>query len=296
MSDAGRPEVFTHPTTVVDGILEYAPMTEERAFYEAEYVTQDVTPVEDEVAHVTALWRTPYYPVNQIISREVGDLRGKVVVSLGQGDSAKELAFALQRPRLLVATDIAAGGLRTLRHRFPVLTRDVVFATVDAQQLPFQDESIDVLYGYAVAHHVEELRRFLGEAARVVKPGGKAVFMDDAYSPVWQWLKLGPFRSLMRRAHQRDPVSPEDVRATLHGGFKEAELSALMSGLDVTPWFERSGFIHYLVTRAGEKVNLPFQPAHHPSLLRALSAVDRYLAAVPGMRLHLIRLAWGFTR
>jgi SAM-dependent methyltransferase len=288
--------IFLHPAPNVDGILEYAPLTEERSFYESEYANQTAEPVGDETKHVTDLWKTPYYPVNRIVLAKVGNTRDKVVVSLGQGDSAKELAFALDGPRLLVVTDIAAAGLSALRQRFPRLTKDVVFATIDAQNLPFRDESIDVLYGYAVVHHLSDIRTFLREAARVVKPGGRAIFMDDGYSPVWQWLKLGPCHSLMKRAHAEAPVSPEDVRATMRGGFKEAELRTLMSDLGVTPWFERSCLIHYLVTRAGEKMKLPVQPAHHPWLLRALSAADRGLAALPGIRPHLIRLAWGFTR
>lgn len=273
---------FAKPAPVVDGILEYATASDERDFYEAEYDTE-ATPVPNELEHVDALWRNPYYPVNRIVREAVGDVAGKTVVCLGNGASAKELAF---RDGRLVITDLAAGGLKVLRTRFPTLSEDVTFATVDAQELPFEDKSVDVLYGYAFAHHLPDLERFLREAIRVTR--GRAVFMDDGYSPIWQRLKLGPLRRLMSRSHERHGISPEDAVATVRGGFKEKELIELMPG--VSPFFIRTDLIHYFVTRAGEKLPLPVQPADHPRLLRALTALDRF--APSSQR---IRLVWGFA-
>ena len=72
---------------------------------------------------------------------------------------------------------------------------------MDACDLPLFDETIDVIWAFAVAHHMPDLDRFLAEAARVLRPGGRCVLMDNAYSPLWQWLKLGPLRPL----HARQP-------------------------------------------------------------------------------------------
>jgi SAM-dependent methyltransferase len=166
----------------------------------------------------------------------------------------------------------------------------------DATRLPFDDDSVDILYGYAFTHHLQDFSRFLREAVRVTR--GRAVFMDDAYSPVWQNLKTGPLRPLMRRAHHLSPISPEDHRATMRGGFREAVLASQLEALGVTPWFHRSGFVHYLVTRGAETLKFPsaLQPAHHPSWLRALIGIDSAVERLPGMRRNLIRLVWGFDR
>jgi SAM-dependent methyltransferase len=40
------------------------------------------------------------------------------------------------------------------------------------ETLPFADETFDIVYGRAVMHHAQDLSRFCGEAARVLKPGG----------------------------------------------------------------------------------------------------------------------------
>lgn len=90
----------------------------------------------------------------------------------------------------------------------------------------------------------------------------------------------------MRYFHRLQKPSPEDLRFTLAGGFREERLARRISELGCEPWFERSGFIHYLFTRASER--LPPQQAWRAlvgtdAVLRALIRVDRLLGRVPGM-------------
>ncbi len=47
----------------------------------------------------------------------------------------------------------------------------------NAEQLPYRDASFDAVYGSSVLHHLE-LSRALAEAARVLRPGGRAVFTE----------------------------------------------------------------------------------------------------------------------
>jgi SAM-dependent methyltransferase len=42
----------------------------------------------------------------------------------------------------------------------------------DAEQLPFPDQSFDIVYAYGVLHHTANPRRAFSEARRVLKPGG----------------------------------------------------------------------------------------------------------------------------
>ncbi len=50
-----------------------------------------------------------------------------------------------------------------------------------ATDLPYQDESFDVVYSFKVLAHIEEIERALSECGRVVKPGGK-LFLEF-YNP-----------------------------------------------------------------------------------------------------------------
>jgi ubiquinone/menaquinone biosynthesis C-methylase UbiE len=49
----------------------------------------------------------------------------------------------------------------------------------DAEQLPFEDGSFDLVFGHAVLHHLPNLHRAFGEFRRVLKPGGVMAFAGE---------------------------------------------------------------------------------------------------------------------
>jgi SAM-dependent methyltransferase len=266
----------------------------ERTHYDEVYTVHAGAPD----AHGRDTWTSLYYPMNRTVRERVGEVRGRTVLLLGNGTSTKELALLEQEPALLVVSDLSAAALRPVQRQ----ARDdprVVFAAIDALDLPISDASVDVVYGYAFVHHLPDVASFIAEAARVLRPGGRCVFMDDAYSPLWQGAKTTLLRPLMRYFHRVQPPSPEDLRFTLGGGFREEELAAAIRAVGCNPWFERSGFVHYLVVRASER--LPPRTfwravAASDALLRMLVMVDDRLARIKAMRRNLIRLVWGFDK
>jgi SAM-dependent methyltransferase len=50
--------------------------------------------------------------------------------------------------------------------------------TVDALDMPFEDESLDALFCSGIVHHLAFPRRFFLEATRVLKPGGLLLIQD----------------------------------------------------------------------------------------------------------------------
>jgi ubiquinone/menaquinone biosynthesis C-methylase UbiE len=55
--------------------------------------------------------------------------------------------------------------------------QDAEFRVMDGEALDFPDDSFDVVYGSAVIHNLE-LDRAFAEIVRVLRPGGKAVFLE----------------------------------------------------------------------------------------------------------------------
>ena len=85
---------------------------------------------------------------------------------------------ALER---LTATDISSGMLDTLSDTAGELGLGdrVTTRQTDAEQLPFEDESFDLVLGHAILHHIPDLERAFGEFRRVLRPGGAIVFCGE---------------------------------------------------------------------------------------------------------------------
>jgi ubiquinone/menaquinone biosynthesis C-methylase UbiE len=77
------------------------------------------------------------------------------------------------------ATDISPGMLARLDATADELGLEVETARADAEALPFEDESFDLVFGHAVLHHVPDLAAAMAEFRRVLSPGGTFAFMGE---------------------------------------------------------------------------------------------------------------------
>jgi ubiquinone/menaquinone biosynthesis C-methylase UbiE len=82
----------------------------------------------------------------------------------------------IERP---TATDISPGMLATLEASAAELGIDVTTVECEAEELPFEDESFDLVFGHAVLHHIPDLARAFSEFDRVLRPGGALVFCGE---------------------------------------------------------------------------------------------------------------------
>jgi ubiquinone/menaquinone biosynthesis C-methylase UbiE len=76
-------------------------------------------------------------------------------------------------------TDISPGMLETLERNAAALGLDVDTEACDASELPFEDESFDLVLGHAVLHHLPDLDRAFAEFERVLAPGGTLFFAGE---------------------------------------------------------------------------------------------------------------------
>jgi SAM-dependent methyltransferase len=135
-----------------------------------------------------AKWGIDFGPIGQ------DQVRGKLTKALGSwparpfGD-ALEIGsgtgyFSLNLLQLgaierLVATDISPGMLSTLSATAGRLGLEIETAVTDAEGLPFDDASFDLVFGHAVLHHLPDLDAALAEFRRVLRPGGAVVFCGE---------------------------------------------------------------------------------------------------------------------
>ena len=77
------------------------------------------------------------------------------------------------------ATDISPGMVEALKRNADELGLAVDARPADAEELPFDDASFDLVFGHAVLHHVPDLARGLAEIRRVLRPGGTVAFCGE---------------------------------------------------------------------------------------------------------------------
>jgi ubiquinone/menaquinone biosynthesis C-methylase UbiE len=76
-------------------------------------------------------------------------------------------------------SDISPGMLNTLATNAKRLGLTVTTQPADAEQLPFADESFDLVLGHAILHHIPDLPRAFAEFERVLAPGGMVLFAGE---------------------------------------------------------------------------------------------------------------------
>ena len=76
-------------------------------------------------------------------------------------------------------TDISPGMLAALQANAGRLGLDVRTVQTEAEQLPFEDESFDLVFGHAVLHHIPDMAAAAAEFLRVLRPGGTVAFCGE---------------------------------------------------------------------------------------------------------------------
>jgi ubiquinone/menaquinone biosynthesis C-methylase UbiE len=128
----------------------------------------------DRVAPEWDAMRTPgrTAPYEAALAR-VGDVRDALDVGTGTGDGA--LAIAERHPEAsVIGIDVAPQMIAEAERKTPAEIRGrIVYQVADAAELPFEDASFDL-----VAH--SNMLPFFDEVARVLRPGGHALFSFTA--------------------------------------------------------------------------------------------------------------------
>ncbi|WP_344629322.1 class I SAM-dependent methyltransferase [Streptomyces glaucosporus] len=142
------------------------------------------------------LWSTP----ESELSLLPGDLAGKRVIELGCGTAyvSAWLARAGARP---VGVDLSERQLATARAMQEEFGLDFPLLLADAERVPCADGSFDLAVSEYGASLWCDPRRWIPEAARLLAPGGRLVFMR--YSPLFALCASpeGQATAALRRPH-----------------------------------------------------------------------------------------------
>ncbi|WP_448221558.1 class I SAM-dependent methyltransferase [Gordonia iterans] len=119
-------------------------------------------------------------------------------------------------------TDLSPGMVKVALRNAEGLGLDVDGRVADAEKIPYDDDTFDLVVGHAVLHHIPDVEQALREVLRVLKPGGRFVFagepstLGDFYA---RWMsratwwattnitKFGPLQSWRRPQEELDESS-----------------------------------------------------------------------------------------
>lgn len=157
----------------------------------------------------------------------------RLVLDLGCGPGGTAAAVARARPAArVVALDLAPAMLGQARRAAARrgLAGRIAPVRADAARLPFPAERFDAVVGHSFLYLVPDRAGVLAEARRVLRPGGRVVFLEPTDEP-FSW------RAVL--AHSRDPRFLASVLlwrpfSRIHGRFSRAALAAALRAAGFT--------------------------------------------------------------
>jgi SAM-dependent methyltransferase len=177
--------------------------------------------------------------------------RGQRLVEIGCGIGTDLVRFARGGARV-IGIDLSETALGLARRNLTVSgLKGEVFVLGDGAALPLPDGSADVVYAHGVLQYSADPRGIVGEALRVLKPGGSAVFMvynriswlmalsklmkvglEHEDAPGLRMYSIGEFRALLD-GFTAVTIVPErfPVKSRLHHGWKAAIYNGAFVGL-----------------------------------------------------------------
>jgi SAM-dependent methyltransferase len=132
----------------------------------------------------------------------LGDVSGKTILDYGCGMGENSVMISSHGGNSIgidISPDlIALAEKRIEQHNFSDKAK---FKVGSAHELPIENESIDVVFGMAILHHLD-LELSSKEVFRVLKKGGKAIFLEPVRNSKLIWF----IRNLI--PYQQPDVSP----------------------------------------------------------------------------------------
>jgi ubiquinone/menaquinone biosynthesis C-methylase UbiE len=101
---------------------------------------------------------------------------GKTVLEIGVGIGVDSMSWSRNGNKVF-GIDYNLPSVEITKARFKEAGADGTFLNSDAENLPFADNSFDIVYSFGVLHHTPGTEKAIHEAYRVLKPGGHAIIM-----------------------------------------------------------------------------------------------------------------------
>jgi ubiquinone/menaquinone biosynthesis C-methylase UbiE len=118
------------------------------------------------------------YEIQPFMQKIIGFDRfaGRELLEIGCGLGTDLLQFARGGARV-TGIDLSNASIDLVKKRFSLYGLPIRAESADAENLPFPDDSFDVVYSFGVLHHTPNTQKAIDEIYRILRPGGEIVIM-----------------------------------------------------------------------------------------------------------------------
>lgn len=198
------------------------------------------------------------YPSTREVTGE--NARDKILCNIGCGGGYEGLLFAGYGCQY-VGVDFSANAVRITRDLTKIAGYEISAYQAEAERLPLQDGSIDIVYTNGVLHHTPHTRQAVEEIKRVLKDGGEAfIGLYATNSLMFFWYRL---HAVARGNFTRDKIQAW-LNANTEGEWQTEGRSNKLTETYTRPEFaallHESGFDQFTFRQT------PLQVRHVPVL------------------------------
>jgi ubiquinone biosynthesis O-methyltransferase len=120
----------------------------------------------------------------KLLRKHCGNLMGKRILDVGCGTGIYSMRFANMGAHV-TAIDPSTKMLSMAREKTKHFVVPIHFIESSAEDLPFQDNSFDMVFACSSLEFVQDIEQTMVELHRVLSPGGKAVFGVLNQESIW---------------------------------------------------------------------------------------------------------------
>jgi len=187
-------------------------------------------------------------PFSEIIDFEW--VKGKRVLEIGCGAGAHAMLLA-KAGADLTAVDLTEQAIGLTRRRFEVFGLEGDIRQADAEELPFEDDTFDLVWSWGVIHASANMQNAVDQIHRVLKPGGRTQVMVYHKNSARYWLLGGLVEGVLKGKLLQMPL--HEVNKTFTDGAYALHLTAR----DARRMFKAFSKVETSIMDQGDQVEIP---------------------------------------
>lgn len=240
---------------------------------EAEARHQDLSNLKADAAQIARYKNPPadtLYPL-EYAYHLLGDVSGKTVFDFGCGNGENTILLAGRGARVL-SMDISAASVAVAEKRMEMngMKNDAEFFTGSAHDISLPDESIDVVFGMAILHHLD-LKLAAREVFRVLKPTGRAIFSEPVRNSKFVWFvrNLIPYQAPDTSPYER-PLTDAELEEFARPFSSYKSRAFAMPYLNLTKLFTENEMLLRPIRRFDQKLLKAVPPMENYATVRVV--------------------------